>query len=116
MATVSALVSRLKLWKGIKSSSEFFPAAMRFVSVCVWVCIMSSSTSTYVGVCFCVPAWMLACVHLCLYLYVKENHANFSLKMKPNRMATLADIGITCENTHLPILKSPMVKAIASHQ
>ena len=31
-------------------------------------------------------------------------------------MATLDDIDITCENTNLPILKSLMIKVIASYQ
>ena len=53
--------------------------------------------------------WVLAYVHA--YVCEKENHENLFLKIKPNRMVTLADIGIICENTHLPLLKSPMVNS-----
>ena len=52
---------------------------------------------------------MLAYVYA--YVCEKENHENLFLKIKPNRMVTLADIGIICENTHLPLLKSPMVNS-----
>lgn len=57
--------------------------------------------------CLYVFVLVLACVHA--FMCEKENHEDFLLKIKPNRMVTLADIGIICENTHLLILKSPMV-------